>query len=298
MARGHGLKHGPGKADYFRMDRSRLGLILGFVLAGLLIVQAFGASAAFAYRFSRPLREGDTGWDVRALKIRVAGWYPSQDRSRLRIDRRFTPKTVIALKAFQSFYGLTPDGVAGPETYAVLNNLQDPDGSTVNFDWAEFQQKFNPGCSAKANSYAGTFDGGMVPASRVEKLVRRLMWRLEVLRAKGGGHPITIVSGFRSAAYNRCIGGAPASQHMYGTAVDQRMVGVSNHRERTLAEATGFSGVGCYADLSHNHLDLRMENSDLPSSQFWWWPVRNAQGQDLDEQGKPCYGEVDHSQHS
>lgn len=260
-------------------------------LACLLAGQVAGASAALAYPFSRSLQVGDHGKDVKALEVRVAGWYPSGAQASLDIDWRFTKRTTAALKAFQSFYGLPPDGIAGPDTYAVLASLVDPDHSTVSFSWDEFEQNSNPSCSAKANAYAGTFDGGMASPSRVRTYVRRLMWRLEALRARGGGHPIGINSGFRSVNYNSCIGGAGASQHMYGTAADQRMAYVSNHAERLLGEASDFSGIGCYSQLTHNHFDIRLDNSDLPSSQFWWWPSQNRRGQDLDEEGKPCYGE-------
>lgn len=42
---------------------------------------------------------------------------------------------------------------------------------------------------------------------------------LEVIRAELG-RPIKIVSGYRSPAYNKAIGGAKASQHMAGCAAD------------------------------------------------------------------------------
>jgi hypothetical protein len=265
-----------------------LGLIMGFLLVG----QLAAALPAAAYPFKRSLQEGDRGRDVKALEVRVAGWFPSQDQTSLKINRKFTGRTTMAVTAFQSFYGLTPDGVAGPSTFAVLAGLQDPNGSTTHFNWGEFKQNASSGCSAKANAYAGTFDGGMDSPLKVKRYVHRLMWRLEALRAKGGGHEIGINSGFRSVPYNDCIGGASASQHLYGTAADQRMANVANHTERILAEATDFSGIGCYSQLTHNHFDIRLDNFDLPSSRFWWWPQQNRQGEDLDDQSQPCYGET------
>jgi hypothetical protein len=273
------------------VNRTSIARSLSLVVACLVIGQISLAAPASAFTFSRPLQQGDRGPDVRALEVRVAGWYPSQGQASLTVDRHFTAATTTAVKAFQSFYGLVSDGVAGSATYAVLGNMLDADGSTVNFSWADFKQNVNSSCSAKANSYAGTFAGGMSSPARVKRYVRRLMWRLEALRAKSGGHAIGISSGFRSVDYNSCIGGAGGSQHMYGTAADQRMAQVTNHAERLLGEATDFSGIGCYSQLTHNHFDIRLENSDLPSSQFWWWPKQNAQGQDLDDQNQPCYGE-------
>ena len=221
----------------------------------------------------------------------MAGWLPSQNQDSLKINWRFSLRTEEAVKRFQSFYGLAADGIAGPDTYSVLAKKQDADGSTAHFNWGEFKQNRNASCSAKANAYAGTFQGGMASRVRVKRYVRRLMWRLEALRARAGGHLIGINSGFRSVDYNTCIGGAGLSQHMYGTAADQRMAHVSNHRERRLGEKTDFSGIGCYSQLTHNHFDIRLENTDLPSSQFWWWPKQNGRGQDLDDENKPCWGE-------
>jgi hypothetical protein len=131
----------------------------------------------------------------------------------------------------------------------------------------------------------------MVSARKAKRNVRRLMWRLEAIRTRGGGGTIGINSGFRSVAYNDCIGGARASQHMYGTAADNRMSGITNRRERRLAKRSEMHGIGCYSSLSHNHLDVRMDNRDLASSRFWWWPDRDRKGRDLDAGGRPCWGE-------
>ena len=40
------------------------------------------------------------------------------------------------------------------------------------------------------------------------------------------GAPVVITSGYRTAAHNRAVGGAPYSQHCYGRAADIRVAGV------------------------------------------------------------------------
>jgi zinc D-Ala-D-Ala carboxypeptidase len=260
-------------------------------LATLLAVAAL-TPPAFAYDFERSLSRGDEGPDVKALQTRVAGWYPRDDQIAMGIDGVFGRKTARAVKAFQRFHDMKVDGVARAPLFSALNALEDDDGSTAHFDWSEFVQNENRGCSAKANAYAGTFGGGPIAPSVVKKNVRRLMWRLEALRAKAGGHPIGINSGYRSVAYNDCIGGARASQHMYGTAADNRVADVSNRTSRELAMTTQFSGVGCYSSLSHNHLDIRVENAGSGSTQFWWWPKTDSKGRHLADDGLPCWGEV------
>ena len=250
------------------------------------------AGPASAYPFERALRRGDEGRDVRALQVRVAGWDPgSSSQSSFALDGRFGAATRNALEAFQGHYGIRVTGIARASTFEVLDQLQDDNGSTTHFKFSEFDQNYNSACSAQANAYASTFSGGMVSERRTKRNVRRLMWRLEALRAKGGDSTVGINSGYRSLAYNRCIGGASASQHLYGAAADQRMASISNRRQRNLAKGAQFSGIGCYSTSTHNHLDIRLDNFDLESSRHWWWPDRDALGRDLDESGRPCWGE-------
>jgi peptidoglycan hydrolase-like protein with peptidoglycan-binding domain len=65
---------------------------------------------------SRLLRPGARGWDVAALQFRLAwrGW-PSGA-----LDGHFGPRTEGALRRFQRWAGLVPDGVLGPATVRAL----------------------------------------------------------------------------------------------------------------------------------------------------------------------------------
>lgn len=263
-------------------------LVVGLTVSGLVAVPA---GPAHAVEFTKALGPGDVSPEVRALEVRIAGWFPKTDQTIFEIDRRYDSSTRWAVTKFQKHYGLTADGVAGPDVFKVLERLEDSDGSTAHFDYSEFWQKRSPGCSKKANSYAGTFEGGKVSARQVKKNVTKLMWRLEAIRAKGGDNPIGINSAFRSVEYNDCIGGASLSQHMYGTAADTRMAGVSNRRLRDIARASQTHGIGCYSSLSHNHLDLRLQNHVLAAIQTWWWPQQDQWNRDLAEDDRPCYGE-------
>jgi zinc D-Ala-D-Ala carboxypeptidase len=247
---------------------------------------------ALAGTFDRPLHRRDRGADVKALEIRVAGWFSRHDQTQLPVNRYFGHKTSVAVRHFKRHYGLKPNGVAGAGVFQVFRRLQSKDGSTRHFDWTEFAQNANSSCGAQANAYAGTFRGGAISFARVKSNVRRIMWRLEAVRAKAGANPVGINSGFRSVTYNDCIGGASASQHMYGTAADNRVAGINNRRARGIGKSSQVQGIGCYSSSSHNHFDLRVENRWLPSSRFWWWPDRDSAGRDLDETGRPCFGET------
>lgn len=258
---------------------------------GALVAVASVMPAAGAYKFDRKLRPGMQGKDVKALQVRVAGWYPTRRQKRFYIDGAYGKQTTQAVKHFQNYYGMKATGIAYRRVFRKLNRLEDKNRSTLHFDWSEFKQHRNGSCSAQANAYAGTFRGGMTSARTVKRNVRRLMWRLEAVRAKGGAHPIGINSGFRSVPYNNCIGGAGASQHLYGTAADNRMANVSNRHQRYLAKSSQVHGIMCYSSLSHNHFDLRIENKDLSSQRSWWWPKRDSQGRDLASDGRPCWGD-------
>jgi zinc D-Ala-D-Ala carboxypeptidase len=258
-------------------------------LAGLVLQAVM--PPAMAYDWHRRLKRGSRGGDVKALQVRVSGWYRPK-RTRFLIDGVYGRQTARAVKRFERSRGFrNPNGRAGRKTLRALNWLEDRNGSTRHFNWSEFDQHRNRSCSSSANAYAGTFAGGMTSAKRVKHKVRRLMWRLEAVRRKGGRHPVGINSGFRSVPYNRCIGGASRSQHLYGSAADNRVARISNSRARRIARHSQVSGIACYARSTHNHFDLRIENGAYPGGRYWSWPRRDRRRRELDENGNPCWGE-------
>ena len=62
------------------------------------------------------------------------------------------------------------------------------------------------------------------------------------------GKPITITSGYRTAAHNAAVGGAKSSQHLLGRAADIQVQGVSVEDVAAYAESLmpGWGGVGRY----------------------------------------------------
>ncbi len=67
--------------------------------------------------------------------------------------------------------------------------------------------------------------------------------------------PVTINSGYRTAAYNAKIGGAKNSQHMLGMAADIVVTGITPIAVAQYAEHLGAKGIGLYSDFVH--LDTR-----------------------------------------
>lgn len=257
------------------------------LLSGVLAAPAYADGGVF----TRPLTVGDEGSDVLELQIRVAGWFERDDQRQLKLSGVFDQKTANALKAFQKHYDLEVTGKATQADYDILLALEDVDGSTDHFDFTEFDQNSNSQCGKKANRYAGTFKGGPIPKEMIKENVRRLMWRLEALRAKSGDKPIGINSGYRSLAYNECIGGASLSQHLFGAAIDIRIAEVHNHDSRDNAKRSQFSGIACYSTTTHSHLDIRLDNIELPEAMYWYWPETDDKGRELADDGNLCSGE-------
>jgi len=237
----------------------------GALAAGLATAAGIGfAGPAAAYGWPATLQQGATGAAVKELQIRVAGWAAdSASHSYVAVDGDFGPGTAAAVRRFQSAYGLGVDGVAGPQTFGVLNSLEASDGSTAHFDFSEFYSHDGAG-----------FSGGKVAAATVKENIRRLMYKLEAVRKKVGNKPMTINSGFRSVAYNTSIYGyATNSQHQYGIAADVVVSGVATKTLYQLGERSGFSGLEAYTN-SWQHMDSRVEYAY--GAQAWWWESGTA----------------------
>ena len=189
---------------------------------------------------------------TKELQIRVAGWYPGEQRKeQLPINGGFGPRTAVAVREFQADHGLLIDGVVGPKTEAALNALHDADNSTEHFNWSEFSSR----------------DGGSVgklPILTVVYNLRLLMWNLEGLRDRLNRQPIRINSGFRTIIYNAKIGGAADSMHQYGLAADISARDFTPVQVAAAAKNCGFSGIISYA--GHTHVDLRAR-----IGRSWYW---------------------------
>ncbi|NLV56167.1 MAG: peptidase M15 [Acidimicrobiales bacterium] len=199
-----------------RRARRRPGAPIALAVAvGLVVVTSVvgvvaspPAAADGCGTWTRTLRNGSAGTDVHRLQIRLSG-YPGYG-SRLSIDGVYGPATAAAVWRFQVAYGLTADGIAGPQTFRVIDRLQDDDCTPAHFSYGELDD----GCGW------GGWGGGPVAASTARTNALITMWKLEALRHALGDQPLRIASGFRSIACNRRVGGASRSRHLYGDAAD------------------------------------------------------------------------------
>ncbi|HET9137804.1 D-Ala-D-Ala carboxypeptidase family metallohydrolase [Actinophytocola sp.] len=242
-----------------RLARPLARILLALTMvAGALLVSSVSnpAAADGCYTWGRSLSQGATGEDVRQLQIRIAG-YPGTG-AHLGIDGDFGPATRAALVRFQQAYGLSADGVAGPQTFAKIYELQDDDCTPIHFTYGELDD----GCGGSG------YDGGPLSESATRFNALRTMWQLEAMRHALGDRPIIINSGFRSIPCNRSVGGASNSQHLYGNAADLGAGSQGFCRLAQQARNHGFGGIlgpGYPDHNDHVHLDLRTSN-------FWSAP--------------------------
>ena len=75
------------------------------------------------------------------------------------------------------------------------------------------------------------------------------------------GKPVTINSAFRTATHNKAVGGAAYSQHLFGTAADIVVKGISPKVVAVYAETLlpNKGGIGIYDGFTH--IDVRKEKS-------------------------------------
>jgi uncharacterized protein YcbK (DUF882 family) len=123
---------------------------------------------------------------------------------------------------------------------------------TSNFSLSEFAQPARHG-----------FPSEPYPEKWITARLEPLCWALETIRSSLGNRKITILSGYRSEAYNRCskIRGARNSQHVHGRAADFVVEGVlpSIVQTRVLSLCKGgfirIGGLGNYPGFTH--IDVR-----------------------------------------
>lgn len=192
------------------------------------------------------LRPGDEGDFVGLFQwlMQLAGHDPGP------IDGKYGSRTTKAVMDYQRRYGLKVDGEIGNQTWTQLKqpvHLLETAGPNFNvtphFRLGEFACKH---CQSLILAY-----------------LPDLATILEEVRSSIGDKPITITSGYRCPIHNRNVGGAPASQHLYGKAADVVAKGVPYNVVADAAEQVfgNTGGVLRYPKKKFTHIDLRPEKT-------------------------------------
>ena len=165
------------------------------------------------------------------------------------IDGKWGQLSQTATKAFQADYGLEDDGICGAETEKAMKHAVTygmPIKETKEPTWDDIEHFERREFACKCGKCGG------YPAEPSWDLIAIL----EKIRDHFGS-PVRVNSGVRCAAHNTAVGGAKSSQHLYGTASDIRVDGVSPAEvasyAETLLQNTG--GIGIYSTFTH--IDVR-----------------------------------------
>lgn len=95
------------------------------------------------------------------------------------------------------------------------------------------------------------------PHCRMNFCVRRTYDMLEEFRLKAGA-PVIVDSGYRCPTHNLAVNGAQRSQHVFGTAADVRIPGLTGAQLQAIAERCSLiTGMGRNDHEDWLHIDCR-----------------------------------------
>jgi len=183
---------GPGTGAAVRAFQRRRGLAVDGV-AGPRTRAALGRRGRPGYG-SRALRSGAAGWDVAALQFELARHgFPSGP-----MDGGYGPRVAAAVARFQGHAGLTPDGVAGPATFAALR--APPPRAPVSLAWP-LSAPVTDGFGARGARWHTGID---MPAAQGRLVVAPRAGRVAVTGDAGDGYGVRVTlrhgSGVRTRA--------------------------------------------------------------------------------------------------
>lgn len=151
-------------------------------------------------RFSRTLQQGSRGTEVQSLQYYLAfiGFF-NDSLPEISIDGIFGPATRNAVVAFQKYYGLTPDGIVGRDTW---NKIQTVYLSILNNLPKEYQ------------SYSSLlYPGAVLSNGSTGKVVEQLQLYLRVIGQNNRNVPVINVDGVYGNATANAV---KAVQKLYG----------------------------------------------------------------------------------
>ena len=144
----------------------------------------------------------------------------------------------------------------------------------MDFEWNEYWDRLDRFIKANGIKHFNAREvskcsraGDVVNEPAPERLWANIIPTLklaEEIRAAFGGKPVHVASGYRSAKYNKAIGGVPRSQHMQFRALDIVVTGakpsaVFDWMEKNYPKQGGKYGRGRYK--SFTHIDTRKNYS-------------------------------------
>lgn len=202
-----------------------------------------------------PMQKGnDVKW-VQFELIEKGFLPPFNEKGKSNIDGYYGDDCAKATGEYQKAFGLLPDKKIGPATrYSMKNDSQKKVGSMVK----QYSKSKDGNTKLSTNFKVKEFacnDG-----SDTILISDELVEVLQKIRTHFG-KAVTINSAYRTQAYNKKVGGASNSQHLYGTAADIKVSGVTAKEVADYAETLliNTGGIGRYANFTH--VDVRENKS-------------------------------------
>lgn len=181
--------------------------------------------------------------------LKYLGYYKAN------VDGIFGTQSKHATAGFQDDYGLDPSGVFDEATEemakkavaGLVEPVPAPETEAPHSFWDDIQyfkrEEFRCKCGGK---YCNGF-----PAEPHEKLLRMAD------RARAHfGVPAIVSSGVRCETHNRNVGGAAASRHMSGKAMDVRFTGISSSMALPYVQAQPECRYAYAIDGNYIHMDI------------------------------------------
>ena len=196
----------------------------------------------------RTLKLGTQGQDVKELQEALI----LREYSPGSIDGDFGNKTKLALIDFQKDAGLVQDGVCGPKTRKILEQIR-----VFSFKKDKNKQLSNNFKVAEFKCNDGS-DKVLIDTEFVENVLQKIRDHFK--------SAININSAYRTPTYNKKVGGSSNSYHVKGRAFDIVVKGYRPSEVANYARSIGAKGVIEYNTFVH--IDSRPK-------QYW---ARNDNG--------------------
>lgn len=209
-----------------------------------LFLAVGGQESASIKKKRAAVKKGSSGEDVEFLQkyLSKKGYYIGET------DRIFGDMMDRAVKLFQYDAGLTADGIAGEKTWEKIE--EDPELRIAVFSIGKDGNK-------KISASFGVKEFGCKDKS--DKVLLDVVFvrdKLQKIRDHFGS-PVTVNSGYRTSAYNKKVGGASSSYHLYGRAFDIEVKGHTPEEVAKYAQTIAINGIIQYNGFVH--LDSRPE---------------------------------------
>lgn len=164
---------------------------------------------------------------------------------RIKVDGIWGSGSVGATKEFQSDYGLTVTGIFDDATESRIKEVIANDEKPIDF-WQGIKYFKREEFKCKCGKYCDGF-----PTEPEKKLVTVADRVREHF-----GTPAIVSSGVRCKQHNANVGGASASRHLYGKAMDFRVSGKSANEVLAYAEKQPEIRYAYAIDQNYIHMDI------------------------------------------